>query len=91
MIPFTKVFDNHRTGTKMKEYRAQKHVCIECYLRRTCLGKSAQEKKFSVTYYRAEYERNIKRVNSGRGQVYEGQAPGYGGPRFRNADAVYGA
>uniref|UniRef100_UPI001F0FD3AB transposase n=1 Tax=Yeosuana marina TaxID=1565536 RepID=UPI001F0FD3AB len=28
----------------------------------------AQEKKFTVTYYRAEYERNIVRVNSPQGR-----------------------
>ena len=72
-IPFTKVFNDHRTGTKKKEYRARKHVCIDCPLRRTCLGKSAQEKKFSVTYYRAEYERNIKRVNSQQGRYMKGK------------------
>ncbi|WP_417856727.1 transposase [Xanthomarina gelatinilytica] len=31
-------------------------------------AKSAQEKKFTVTYYRAEYERNIARVNSPQGR-----------------------
>ncbi|CAZ97333.1 IS1182 family transposase [Zobellia galactanivorans] len=73
VIPFTKVFNDHRTGTKKKEYRARKHVCIDCPLRRTCLGKSAQEKKFSVTYYREEYERNIKRVNSKLGRYMKGK------------------
>ena len=34
----------------------------------TCIGKTAKEKKFSVTYYRAEYERNNKRVNSKHGR-----------------------
>ena len=33
-----------------------------------CLGKSAKEKKFSVTFYREEYERNNKRVNSKPGR-----------------------
>jgi len=68
VIPFTKVFNDYRTGTKKKEYRARKHVCIDCPLRSSCLGKSAQEKKFSVTYYREEYERNISRVNSKQGR-----------------------
>ena len=31
------------------------------------MGKSAQEKKFTITYYRDEYERNIARVESRRG------------------------
>ena len=68
IIPFTKEFLDYRTKTKKKEYRARKHVCIDCPMRSSCLGKSAQEKRFSVTYYRAEYERNIIRVNSKQGR-----------------------
>ena len=37
-------------------------------MRGSCLGKTAKEKRFSVTIYRAEYERNAKRVNSKRGK-----------------------
>jgi len=36
-------------------------------MRESCIGK-ANEKKFSVTYYRAEYERNAKRVTSKQGK-----------------------
>ena len=72
-IPFTKVFNDHRTGTKKKEYRARKHVCTGCPIREQCLGRSAQEKKFSVTYYREEYERNIERVNSSQGRYMKGK------------------
>lgn len=73
IIPFTKVFNDYRTGTKKKEYRARKAVCVGCHLRLSCLGKSAQEKKFSVTYYREEYERNIKRVHSPQGRYMKGK------------------
>ncbi|AZQ57283.1 IS1182 family transposase [Maribacter sp. MJ134] len=73
VIPFTKVFKDYRTGTKKKEYRARKHVCTDCPIRSTCLGKSAQEKKFSVTYYREEYERNNERVNSPQGRYMKGK------------------
>lgn len=73
MIPFTKEFLDSRTKTRKKEYRARKHVCINCPLRQNCLGKSAQEKKFSVTYYREEYERNIVRVNSPQGRYMKGK------------------
>lgn len=38
-----------------------------------CLGKSAKEKKFSVTYYREEYECNIARVNSAKGRYMKGK------------------
>lgn len=73
VIPFTKVFLDSRTRTKKKEYRARKHVCLGCPIREQCLGKSAQEKKFSVTYYRDEYERNIARVNSPQGRYMKGK------------------
>lgn len=72
-IPFTKEFLDSRTQTRKKEYRARKHVCIDCPIRSSCLGKSAQEKKFSVTYYRAEYQRNIARVNSPQGRYMKGK------------------
>lgn len=72
-IPFTKVFNDYRTGTKKKEYRASKHICAGCPIRNDCLGKSAQEKKFSVTYYRSEYERNNQRVNSPFGRYLKGK------------------
>ena len=38
-----------------------------------CLGKSVQEKKFTITYYRPEYERNIARVNSRKGRYMKGK------------------
>lgn len=67
-IPFKKVFIEKKNNTKKKEYRASKAVCISCPIRLQCLGKNTQEKKFTVTYYREEYERNIARVNSPRGR-----------------------
>lgn len=73
IIPFTKVFLDSRTQTKKKEYRARKHVCVDCPLQLQCLGKSAQEKKFSVTYYREQYERNNTRVNSLQGRYLKGK------------------
>lgn len=73
IIPFTKEFLDSRTQTRKKEYRARKHVCIDCPIRSSCLGRSAQEKKFSVTYYRAEYQRNIARVNSPLGRYMKGK------------------
>lgn len=67
-IPFKKVFKDSRTATLKKEYRSSTHQCKHCPMRATCLGKTAKEKKFSVTIYREEYERNAKRVNSKRGK-----------------------
>ena len=52
---------------------ARKHICTGCPIRSSCLGKSAQEKKFGVTYYRAEYFRNIARVESPLGRYMKGK------------------
>jgi transposase len=73
VIPFKKVFFEKKNHTKKKEYRALKHVCVDCPIRSQCLGKSAQEKKFTVTFYREEYERNNARVNSPRGSYMKGK------------------
>ena len=63
IIPFVKYFSDHRTKTKKKEYRASKHICKGCVLKQSCLKKS-QEKRITLTAFRAEYERNNRRVNS---------------------------
>ena len=66
-IPFVKHFLDSRTKTKKKEYRASKKLCIGCAIRSKCLGKS-QEKRITITAYRAEYERNNARVSSPLGR-----------------------
>ena len=68
VIPFKKVFLDYRTQTKKKEYRSSSKTCKGCPIALACLGKTAKEKKFSVTYYREEYERNIARVDSKQGR-----------------------
>ena len=68
VIPFKKVFYETKNNTKKKEYRASKQVCMDCPIRLQCLGRNTQEKKFTVTYYREQYERNNARVNSPRGR-----------------------
>lgn len=68
VIPFKKVYFETKNQTKKKEYRASTKLCKGCPIRLKCLGKSAKEKKFSITYYKEEYERNIARVNSHRGR-----------------------
>jgi transposase len=67
IIPFKRVFIDKKTSTKKKAYRCSSLVCKTCPIKLQCLGKSALEKKFTVTYYREEYERNIKRIKSKRG------------------------
>jgi hypothetical protein len=68
IIPFKKVFNDYRTETLKKEYHRSTDQCKNCPIKTSCLGKSAKEKKFSVTYFKTEYERNIKRVNSPQGR-----------------------
>lgn len=55
VIPFKKVFNDNRARTKKKEYRILSEICRECRFRKSCLGKTAKEKKFSVTQYCEEY------------------------------------
>ncbi len=81
IIPFKKVFLDSRTKTKKKSYRASSKICKGCPLRSTCLGK-VNEKQFSVTYYREEYERNIARVNSKEGRYMKGKRQGTVEPVF---------
>lgn len=68
IIPFKKIFYDSRTNTKKKEYRCSSLVCKHCPVKTKCLGKNVHEKKFSVTFYRSEYERNNSRVKSKRGR-----------------------
>ena len=72
IIPFRKVFLDSRTKTRKKSYRASSKICKGCPLRSSCLGK-VNEKQFSVTYYREEYERNIQRVESPQGRYMKGK------------------
>jgi len=72
-IPFTKVFRETKTKTLKKEYRGTTYQCTDCPLRSKCLSATAKEKRFTVTYYRAEYERNTKRVTSKLGKYMKGK------------------
>nr|WP_232771707.1 hypothetical protein [Tenacibaculum sp. Bg11-29] len=60
-MPFKKVFNEKKNNTKKKEYRASSKLCKGCELVESCLEKS-KENKFTITYYREEYERNIARI-----------------------------
>lgn len=57
-------------GTLKKFYATRTADCRECPLMTGCLGKLTQ-KRFSVIYHKAEYERAIARVNSGKGKYYK--------------------
>ncbi len=62
------MFLDYRTQTKKKEYQSSSKQCKGCPLSSECLGKTAKEKRITVTYYRDEYERNNARVNSKQGR-----------------------
>ena len=66
-ISYGKTYYETKNNTKKKEYRASKHVCKGCPIQATCLKKS-HEKRFSITYYKPEYDRAIARVKSPRGR-----------------------
>jgi len=66
-IPYGKTYYETKNHTKKKEYRASKHVCKGCPIKTNCLKKS-KEKRFSITYYKPEYDRAIARVKSSRGR-----------------------
>ena len=51
-----------------REYRSSSKQYKGCALASSCVGKTAKQKKFSVTYYREAYERNIARVHSKKGR-----------------------
>lgn len=68
IIPFKKVYFETKNHTKKKEYRSSTALCKGCPIIQKCLGKS-KEKKFSITYYKEEYERNIKRIKSPKGRL----------------------
>jgi len=71
IIPFKKVYFETKNQTKKKEYRGSTAICKGCPIRSTCLGKTAKEKKFSITYYKDEYERNNARVRSKQGRKFK--------------------
>ena len=66
-IAYGKTYYETKNHTKKKEYRASKHVCKGCPIKTSCLKKS-KEKRFSITYYKPEYDRAIARVKSARGR-----------------------
>lgn len=71
-----------RITPKRRNIADQNSCTIDCPIRTACLGKSAQEKKFTVAYYREEYERNIARVESNQGRYMKGKRQSTAEPVF---------
>ncbi len=47
VIPFKKLFLDHRTKTEKKAYRCAYIICKACPIKNQCLGKFAQEKNLA--------------------------------------------
>jgi len=59
-------------GTLKDNYFTRRSDCRDCPIKARCIGKS-HEKRINITAYRAEYERNIARVNSPQGRYMKGK------------------
>ena len=59
-------FRNQRIekNTLKNFYRTTTKDCANCPFKTTCLSKSQKSRQISITAYRAEYERNIKRLKT---------------------------
>lgn len=62
-VTFHKVQVEKKNNIKKKVYYTTRKDCKNCPLQESCLG-HLKVKKIEVTYYREEYERTIKRMNS---------------------------
>ena len=82
IVPFKKVFLDYCRQTKKKAYRISSLICRDCPLSKSCLGKTAKEKKLSVTYYLEEYERNITRFATQKGRALKSKRQSTVEPAF---------
>ena len=64
-VTFRKVYIDK--GTKKNRYLTRRSDCKSCPIKVACIGKG-HEKHIDITYYKDEYERNIKRVKSKHGR-----------------------
>ncbi len=68
---FRKVKVEPKNNIKKKVYFTARRDCKNCPVREGCIGKG-HEKKAGITYYREEYERVIRRINSRWGKRMKG-------------------
>jgi transposase len=68
---FRKIKIEPKNNIKKKMYFTTRKDCKSCPMHESCIGKS-HEKKVEITYYREEYERTIKRINSRWGRKMKG-------------------
>lgn len=70
LLPFSRYFTDREYHLR-KTYRASRRDCSQCPIREGCLGKTAKEKKFDVTYFYHYYQRAYQRQISSKGQYYK--------------------
>ncbi len=70
-VTFRKVKVEPKNNIKKKLYFTTRRDCKGCPYREGCIGKG-HERKVEITYYRDEYERAIKRLNSRWGRRMKG-------------------
>lgn len=66
-VTFRKIRIEKKNSIKKNVYLTTRKDCRDCPFKRSCIGKG-HEKKLEITFYRAEYERAIKRVKSKQGR-----------------------
>ena len=65
-----------KQGNPKKRYVAKASDCKSCPLSESCKGKKASEKRLHHTYYKAQYERMVKRLSSRFGKRMMRRAAG---------------
>ena len=65
---FRKVF--FEKGLKKRQYSTGRKDCRACPIKTVCIG-NAHEKRFNITYYKAEYDRAIARLKTNQGKRFK--------------------
>lgn len=76
-------------GVKKKQYATQTKDCAGCPIKAKCIKKNRQ-KRFEVTYYRAEYERMIARLKTQRGKQLKSKRQSTVEPVFGSLTQFFG-
>lgn len=96
-----KNYYNNR-GHLMTSYRSTRKDCKDCPFRKECLGQTAQEKKFELSFYMEEYDRahnrqqtkhfkRMVRVRAGTVEPVFGSLINYYGLKKINTKGIQGA
>jgi transposase len=76
-------------GTKKNQYATKRADCKDCPIRIACIGK-AHEKRFTITYYKDEYDRAIARLKTKQGKRFKYLRSSTVEPVFGSLTQFYG-